>query len=98
MLPPPPTSPTTLTDIIVNGFVILSTIVATLRASSRLLYITQHGSIGIMDGPLILPPSSTNATEISPLYELSENFKHCVRLSVVPDLYDNVHEMETLLG
>jgi hypothetical protein len=79
-------------EIVFNGFAILSTIVATLRAGSRILYISEHQSIGVMNGPLILPPSvTTNITNQNiPLYELSENFKHCVRLSIVPNLYTNV--------
>jgi hypothetical protein len=97
-------------DIMFNGFAILSTIIATLRAGSRILYISKHRAIGVMDGPMILPPSllvqsTTNATsnhdidmdiDISrtsrnmALFELSENFKHCVRLSSYPTLYQNV--------
>jgi 1-phosphatidylinositol-4-phosphate 5-kinase len=82
-------------DVVLNGFAIVSTIVATLRAGSRLLYISEHQSIGIMDGPLILPSPVTSSSNITtattnPLLELSENFKHCVRLSTVPGLYDTV--------
>ena len=97
-------------DVFCSGFAILSTIVATLRAGSRVLYISEHQMIGVMKGPMILPPSGTNETEIVfssnssgedenknttknrdyELYELSENFKHCVRLSNRPSLYQNV--------
>ena len=47
-----------------NGFAILSTIVATLRAGSRVLYISENGAIGLVDGPRIAPPdiSSISST------------------------------------
>ena len=45
-----------LVDTVLNGFAILSTIVATLRAGSRVLYISKHGTIGLVDGPRIAPP------------------------------------------
>jgi len=45
-----------LFEAVLNGFAILSTIVATLRAGSRLCYISEHGAIGLVDGPKIAPP------------------------------------------
>eukprot|EP00531_Pseudo-nitzschia_arenysensis_P009555 CAMPEP_0116141438 /NCGR_PEP_ID=MMETSP0329-20121206/14383_1 /TAXON_ID=697910 /ORGANISM="Pseudo-nitzschia arenysensis, Strain B593" /LENGTH=700 /DNA_ID=CAMNT_0003636623 /DNA_START=158 /DNA_END=2260 /DNA_ORIENTATION=- len=45
-----------LFEAFLNGFAILSTIVATLRAGSRVLYISEHGAIGLVDGPRIAPP------------------------------------------
>ena len=38
-------------DAILKGFSILSTVIATLRASSRAVYLMNHDAIGIMDGP-----------------------------------------------
>ena len=45
-----------LFEAVLNGFAILSTIVATLRAGSRVCYISEHGAIGLVDGPKIAPP------------------------------------------
>jgi hypothetical protein len=47
----------------------------------------EHDAIGIMDGPTISRPAGN---ESSPLFELSEAFRHCVRLSIAPQFYDNV--------
>jgi hypothetical protein len=56
------------------GFVaILQTILATLRAGSRALYLLQEGSIGVMEGPLV--------TVESPVYELTEAFRQCVAMA-----------------
>lgn len=105
-------------DAILNGFAVLSAIVATLRAGSRAIYISEHHSIGVMDGPLILPPSLQTTTTISAsspssavkitttcvtsthhaLYELSETFRHCVRLAVLPSLYENVEHQVSVRG
>jgi hypothetical protein len=41
--------------------------------------------IGIMDGPVI-----QNTNDTYPLFELSEAFRHCVRLSFAPEHYENV--------
>lgn len=89
-------------DVALRSFAVISTIVATLRAGSRMLYIAAHQSIGVMNGPMILPPnnnninSTTNSSHTTgqsyALYELSESFKHCVRLSVAPSLYQNVQQ------
>ena len=77
-----------------------ASVMATLRAGSRVLYLSEHAAIGIVDGPLIQPPSrnvtsnETNATTASPdrptLYEISEAFRHCVRLSLFPQDYEGV--------
>jgi hypothetical protein len=107
-------------DVVCSGFAILSTIVATLRAGSRILYLSAHQAIGVMEGPMILPLSTSlgipqlhetnqtsgnnsntnyyydnqttrnSSTSYTALYELSENFKHCVRLSTMPSRYENV--------
>jgi hypothetical protein len=47
----------------------------------------EHDAIGIMDGPTISRPAGN---ESSSLFELSEAFRHCVRLSIAPQFYDNV--------
>jgi len=54
-----------LFEVVLNGFSILSTIVATLRAGSRVLYISEHGSIGLVDGPRIAPPSIDSASIVA---------------------------------
>jgi hypothetical protein len=48
-------------EAVLNGFAILSTIVATLRAGSRVFYISEHGAIGLVDGPRIAPPPTASA-------------------------------------
>ena len=68
-----------------------STIIATLRAGSRGLYLVEHDHIGVMDGPLILGPSDRNESVTSQLWELSFAFQESVRLSVSPHLMD--HEL-----
>jgi len=64
-----------------------STIIATLRAGSRGLYLMEHDQIGVMDGQLILGPTGRNETESSLLWELSFAFQESVRLSVAPHLF-----------
>ena len=73
-------------EIALKAAACISATVATLRAGSRAWYILDHGAIGIMDGPLILP----SFNETNPLFELSEAFRHSVRLSIFPQYYDNV--------
>ena len=78
-----------------HGLAIAATMIATLRAGSRVVYLIQqpsHAGIGIMPGPTIDPPSSfqnKNETTISPssvaLWELSEAFRHAVRLAYCSD-------------
>ena len=68
-----------------------STIIATLRAGSRGLYLVEHDHIGVMDGPLILGPSDRNESVASQLWELSFAFQESVRLSVSPHLM--AHEL-----
>ena len=77
-----------------------ASVMATLRAGSRVLYLSEHAAIGIVDGPLIQPPSrnvtsnETDSTTAIPdrptLYEISEAFRHCVRLSLFPQDYEGV--------
>lgn len=69
-----------------------STLVATLRAGSRALYLMEHDQIDVMDGPLILGPNDvtilpngTATIEVSPLWELASVFQQSVRLALEPD-------------
>jgi hypothetical protein len=65
-----------------------SVIVATLRAGSRALYLTEHDSIGVMQGPPILGPHEVeNGTEASPVWDLSYPFQEGVRLALFPDSF-----------
>lgn len=72
-------------DTALKSAALASTIIATLRAGSRMAYLLEHDAIGVMEGPVI-----RNTNESYPLFELSEAFRHCVRLSIVPDQYENV--------
>lgn len=63
-------------------------LVATLRAGSRALYLSEHASIGVMQGPLILGPHEVeNGTKASPVWDLSYPFQEGVRLALFPDLF-----------
>jgi len=69
-----------------------STLVATLRAGSRALYLMEHDQIDVMDGPLILGPrdvtilpNGTATVQVSPLWELASVFQQSVRLALDPD-------------
>lgn len=72
-------------DLAFRTAAVASAIVATLRAGSRVTYLMEHDGIGIMDGPTI-----QNTNDTYPLFELSEAFRHCVRLSISPEHYENV--------
>lgn len=72
-------------DVAMKTAALASAIIATLRAGSRAVYLLDHDGIGIMDGPVI-----QNTNETYSLFELSEAFRHCVRLSIAPDHYENV--------
>lgn len=72
-------------DVAMKTAALASAIIATLRAGSRVAYLLEHDGIGIMEGPAI-----QNTNETYPLFELSEAFRHCVRLTIVPDQYENV--------
>ena len=65
-----------------------SVIVATLRAGSRALYLTEHDSIGVMQGPPILGPDDvTNRSMASPVWDLSYPFQQGVRLALFPESF-----------
>lgn len=76
-------------DVAVKTAAVASAIIATLRAGSRAAYLLEHDGIGIMEGPTI-----KNTNESYPLFELSEAFRHCVRLSIAPDHYENVQQKQ----
>jgi hypothetical protein len=76
-------------DVALKTVALASTIIATLRAGSRAVYLMEHDAIGIMDGPLITK-SVRDINETNPLLELSEAFRHSVRLSIAPQFYENV--------
>jgi 1-phosphatidylinositol-4-phosphate 5-kinase len=76
---------------VLSAVALVQTIVATLRSGSRALYILRSGSIGVMDGPLILPPVA-NTTDSSLLWEISTAFRHTVELALERETHtDTVH-------
>lgn len=79
-------------DRCIGALAIAQTILATLRASSRVLYIINGGKIGVMEGPLIEPPSNeTTATtkrNTNNLWDMSVAFRHGVSLALNRDAYD----------
>ena len=62
-------------DKILQAVAIGQTFVTTMRAGSRAFYILKDGEIGIMKGPLILPPGTNETSE---LFDLSEAFRDAV--------------------
>eukprot|EP00980_Cylindrotheca_fusiformis_P025643 scaffold14307_cov177-Cylindrotheca_fusiformis.AAC.7 len=74
-------------DVALQVVSLFSATIATLQAGSRVAYLVDHDAIGIMDGPAISRPAEN---ETSPLFELSEAFRHCVRLSIDPRFYSDV--------
>ncbi|KAI2501262.1 Phosphatidylinositol-4-phosphate 5-Kinase [Fragilaria crotonensis] len=65
-----------------------SVIVATLRAGSRAMYLVEHNTIGVMQGPLILGPHDVeNRSVASPVWDLSYPFQEGVRLALFPELF-----------
>jgi hypothetical protein len=82
-------------DVALRTAALASAIIATLRAGSRATYLLEHDTIGIMEGPTI-QKNSNNETS-SPLFELSEAFRHCVRLSSSPGYYENVQRKQPVL-
>lgn len=80
-------------DVALKGIGLASTIIATLRAGSRAVFLVDRDAIGILEGPTITRPNaseSDNDDGGTSLFELSEAFRHCVRLSFAPHLYENV--------
>jgi hypothetical protein len=77
---------------VLSAFALAQTILATIRSGSRALYILRGSgsplSIGVMEGPLILPPLA-NETDISGssslLWEISSSFRHSVELALALD-------------
>lgn len=74
-----------------------SVIVATLRAGSRALYLTEHDSIGVMQGPLILGPQEVeNRSMVSSVWDLAYPFQEGVRLALFPESFQYVEGDITL--
>mmetsp|Transcript_30463 Transcript_30463/g.46129 ORF Transcript_30463/g.46129 Transcript_30463/m.46129 type:complete len:494 (-) Transcript_30463:197-1678(-) len=77
------------TDILLTSLAYASIIIATLRASSRLLYLLEHGSIGAMEGPLILGPNEMkDIASATPVWDLSYAFQQGVQLSLFPEFFE----------
>ena len=80
----------TWSDGVLAALAYVSTLVATLRAGSRVIYLLEHNQIGVMEGPLILGPhdiawkKSNETLQISPQWELSYAFKQSVLLALDP--------------
>lgn len=73
----------------------VSVIVATLRAGSRALYLTEHDSIGVLQGPEILGPHDVqNRSDASPVWDLSYPFEMGVRLALFPEAFDYEQDEE----
>ena len=81
-------------DLVLKGIGLASTIIATLQAGSRVAFLTDHNAIGILEGPTISrPPANETDKENgsgTSLFEISEAFRHSVRLSFAPQLYESV--------
>jgi len=81
-------------DLALKGIGLASTIIATLRAGSRVAFLADHNAIGILEGPTITRPpineSDKEYESATSLFEVSEAFRHCVRLSFAPHFYQNV--------
>lgn len=72
------------TDGVLAVLAYASTLVATLRAGSRALYLLEHDHIDVIEGPPILGPNETGETT-SPLWELTQLFQQSVRLALDPE-------------
>lgn len=70
-------------DSVLAALTYVSTLVATLRAGSRALYLIEHEHIDVIEGPLILGPGM-KSNETSPLWELAQLFQQGVRLALDP--------------
>jgi len=72
-------------DVAFRTAALASTVIATLRAGSRAAYLIDHSAIGVMEGPSIHNPG---------IHELSEAFRHAIRLGFAPDFYEEVEVVE----
>lgn len=70
-------------DGVLAALAYVSTLIATLRAGSRVLYLLEHEHIDVMEGPLILGPG-IKSNETSPLWDLAQLFQQGVRLALDP--------------
>jgi hypothetical protein len=78
---------------VLSAVALAQTIIATLRSGSRALYILRSAgstlSIGVMEGPLILPPLANETdTSSSLLWEVSTSFRRGVELALALALAD----------
>jgi 1-phosphatidylinositol-4-phosphate 5-kinase len=78
---------------VLSTFAVIQTIVASIRSGSRAAYILKGGAIGVMEGPLIMPPDS-NATERSPLYDIATAFRYSVELALHPHRYETAYHVD----
>ena len=70
-------------DGVLAALAYVSTVIATLRAGSRALYLMKHEHIDVMEGPLILGPGM-ESNETSPMWDLAQLFQQGVRLALDP--------------
>ncbi|GKY93309.1 hypothetical protein MPSEU_000298500 [Mayamaea pseudoterrestris] len=70
-------------DNVLAAWAVIQTVITTLRAGSRAVYLLRHGEIGVMDGPVI--------HETSPLYEATQLFRECVRLGLHQQIQQQIH-------
>jgi len=76
-------------DLILSSLAYASMIIATLRAGSRVLYLTEHDCIGVMQGPSILGPNDVdNLADATPLWDLSHAFQQGVQLALYPEDFE----------
>jgi len=90
-------------DTILAAIAYSASIIATIRTTSRLFYMTQHdGNIGLMDGPLILGPGDDDhdlpddykkrkKVSASPLWEASYAFQRAANLGL---MYGGLEQLE----
>jgi hypothetical protein len=75
--------------------VLAQTALTTLQAASRIRHLVREKSIGLVEGPLILPP----VNDTSPLWELAHAFMHAVNLGLDPEsFHDATYELDNAPG
>jgi len=73
-------------DTFIKWATCISTVIATLRAGSRALYLQRNnGTMGVMDGPLIEFQKYSNDTDIN-LFDISRGFSFAVRIGLMKKL------------
>jgi len=67
----------------------ISMIVATMRASSRVFYLNDHGCIGVMQGsPILGPKDVENINDTTAEWDITFVFEQGVRLALFPETFD----------